>query len=140
MPSVLVGDNLESIIVFGHKNRATISPLANDGLCYTILLFNPYMSNVFSLPNKLGESISNFKINFCDNSGEPDQTPRFAASDLVLHCLLMSHKKDTRLIWGKVLYIVGLLHILNGFDLIHSESATMKQNYTARRTTSEHQI
>ena len=28
------------------------------------------------------------------NSGEPDQTPRFAASDLVLHCLPMSDKKD----------------------------------------------
>ena len=27
------------------------------------------------------------------NSGEPEQTPRFAASDLVLHCLLMSHKR-----------------------------------------------
>ena len=24
---------------------------------------------------------------------EPDQTPRSAASDLVLHCFLMSHKK-----------------------------------------------
>ena len=35
------------------------------------------------------------------NSGEPDQTPRFAASDLVLHCLSMSHKKDVRLIWVK---------------------------------------
>ena len=32
------------------------------------------------------------------NRGEPDQMPRFAASDLVLHCLPMSHKKDTRLI------------------------------------------
>ena len=32
-------------------------------------------------------------------SGEPDQTPRFAASDLVLHCLPMSHKKGARLIW-----------------------------------------
>ena len=31
---------------------------------------------------------SNFKRNFLiANSGEPDQTPRFAASDLVLHCL-----------------------------------------------------
>ena len=28
------------------------------------------------------------------NSGEPDQTPRFVASDLVLHCLPSSHKKD----------------------------------------------
>ena len=37
----------------------------------------------------------------CANSGEPDQTPRFAVSDLVLHCLLMSHKKDARLIWVK---------------------------------------
>ena len=35
------------------------------------------------------------------NSGKPDQKPRFAASDLVLHCLPMSHKKDTRLIWVK---------------------------------------
>ena len=35
------------------------------------------------------------------NSGEPDQMPRFAASDLVLHCLPMSHKKDPRLIWVK---------------------------------------
>ena len=33
------------------------------------------------------------------NSGEPDQTPCYAASDLVLHCLPMSHKKDARLIW-----------------------------------------
>ena len=27
--------------------------------------------------------------------------PRFAAFDLVLHCLPMSHKKDARLIWVK---------------------------------------
>ena len=27
------------------------------------------------------------------NGGEPDQTPRSAASDLVLHWLPMSHKK-----------------------------------------------
>ena len=33
------------------------------------------------------------------NSEEPDQTPRFAASNLVLRCLPMSHKKDSRLIW-----------------------------------------
>ena len=30
----------------------------------------------------------------------PDQSPRFVASDLVLHCLLMSHEKDARLIWA----------------------------------------
>ena len=33
------------------------------------------------------------------NSGYPDQTPRFVASDLGLRCLPMSHKKDARLIW-----------------------------------------
>ena len=27
------------------------------------------------------------------NSGELNQTPRFVASDLVLHCLPLSHKK-----------------------------------------------
>ena len=37
----------------------------------------------------------------CANSGEPGQTPRFAASDLVLHCLPMSNKKDVRLILVK---------------------------------------
>ena len=31
----------------------------------------------------------------------PDGTPRFAASHLGLFCLLMSHKKDARLIWVK---------------------------------------
>ena len=42
---------------------------------------------------------------FCKkNSGDPDQTPRSAASDLGLHCLSMSHKKDARLIWVKSLH------------------------------------
>ena len=42
----------------------------------------------------------NFERNFClKNSREPDQISRFTASDLVLHCLPMSHKKDARLIW-----------------------------------------
>ena len=31
------------------------------------------------------------------NSAESTQTPLSVASDLVLHCLLMSHKMDTRL-------------------------------------------
>ena len=33
-----------------------------------------------------------------NNSGDPDQTPPFAASDLGLHCLPLSYKKDARLI------------------------------------------
>ena len=35
------------------------------------------------------------------NSGDPDQTPHSVASDLGLHCLPMSHKKDARHIWVK---------------------------------------
>ena len=31
------------------------------------------------------------------NSGDPDQTSHFAASDLGLHCLRMPHKKDAGL-------------------------------------------
>ena len=31
----------------------------------------------------------------------PDGTPRFAGSHLGLFCLLLSHKKDARLIWVK---------------------------------------
>ena len=43
---------------------------------------------------------SNSKRNLCwVKGGEPDQMPYFVASDLVFHCLPMSHKKDTRLIW-----------------------------------------
>ena len=35
------------------------------------------------------------------NSGEADQTLRFAAYDLVLHCLPIFHKRDARLICVK---------------------------------------
>ena len=35
------------------------------------------------------------------NSEEPDQTPHFATSDLVLDCLPMFHKEDASLIWLK---------------------------------------
>ena len=34
------------------------------------------------------------------NSGDPDQTPHSVASDLGLHYLPMSHKKDARHIYG----------------------------------------
>ena len=42
-----------------------------------------------------------FYSNFIRNSGETDQTLRFAVSDLVLHCLPMSDQKDARHIWVK---------------------------------------
>ena len=35
------------------------------------------------------------------HGGDPDQTPRSVASDLGLHCLPMSQKKDARIIWVK---------------------------------------
>ena len=35
------------------------------------------------------------------NSEDPDQTPHYAVSDMGLHCLPMSHKKDARHIWVK---------------------------------------
>ena len=47
-----------------------------------------------------------FKFNrtFCKkNGGDPDQTQHSVVSDLGLHFLPMSHKKDTRLIWVKSL-------------------------------------
>ena len=36
------------------------------------------------------------------NSGDLDQTLHSVASDLGLHCLTMSHKKDVRHIWVKM--------------------------------------
>ena len=39
-----------------------------------------------------------FFSNLNRNSGDPNQTPHCAASDLSLHYLAMSHKKDAGLI------------------------------------------
>ena len=45
-------------------------------------------------------SHSNSNRRFCKQTveGDPDQTPHSVASDLGLHCLPMSYKKDARLI------------------------------------------
>ena len=69
------------------------------------------MLNVFSHPYQLDQSISNFRVvdgwyytflfKFKRNRRELDQTPHFAVSDLVLHCLPMSHKKDAIGLWVK---------------------------------------
>ena len=45
------------------------------------------------------------------NSGDPDQTPHSVASDLGLHCLPMSHKKDTRHIWVKMYLFCYLIRV-----------------------------
>ena len=38
------------------------------------------------------------------NSEDQDQTSHYAVSELGLHCLSMSHKKDARLIWVIIVY------------------------------------
>ena len=57
----------------------------------------------------------NFKRNFCLQTVENlhDQTLRFVASDLVLQCLQMSHKKDTRLNWVKLPYLNRVFLYIN---------------------------
>ena len=98
-----------------------------SNICNSFL--NSFMPNVFSHPYQLDESISNFRVvGWYDsflfkfykkllfaNSGEPHKTPHFAASDLVLHCLPMSHKKNARLIWVKITII--LIHNITTFCL-----------------------
>ena len=46
-------------------------------------------------------SIQIYEYTLYENSGDPERTPRSLASDLGLHCLPMSHRKDARLIWVK---------------------------------------
>ena len=48
--------------------------------------------------------LSSFNRKLCKQtvSGDPDQTPHSVASDLGLHYLPMSHKKDARHIWVKM--------------------------------------
>ena len=91
---------------------------------------NPFIPNEYFHPYQLDESISIFGMFFpflfeflktllYANSGEPDQTPRFAASDMVLHCLLMSHKKDARLMWVNYAKIFsGLLKFISSMQLL----------------------
>ena len=56
--------------------------------------------NSTSLFPILGLLGGTFHLNLKANSGEPDERPHFAASDLVLHCLPMFPKKLARLIWA----------------------------------------
>ena len=53
-----------------------------------------------------------------ENSGDPDKTPRSAASGLGRHCLTMSHKKDAILIWVNVKkYQTRILKLLKYFTM-----------------------
>ena len=40
-------------------------------------------------------------VNFMQNSGDPDQTPHFVASDQGLHCLPVTFLGVSRLQWDK---------------------------------------
>ena len=51
----------------------------------------------------------------------PDGTPRFAASHLGLFCLIMSHKKDTRLIYAlHIVSMISQLFLLNQIMIFYS--------------------
>ena len=39
------------------------------------------------------------------SSGDPDETPHSVASDLGLHCLPISNKKEARLKWVKSVFL-----------------------------------
>ena len=59
-------------------------------------------SFVLGLLGDIFHFYSNFNRTICkQNSGDPDQTPSSGATDLSLHCLLLSHKNEVRLIWDK---------------------------------------
>ena len=63
------------------------------------------------------------------NSGEPDQTPHSAASDVVLHCLRMSHKKDARLRWVQASFIFQI-------SIKNDKSRNMRSQYLWHTLTS----
>ena len=45
------------------------------------------------------------------NSGDPNQTPHSVASNMSLHCLPVSHKKDARHIWVKMQFFCYLIRV-----------------------------
>ena len=79
-------------------------------------IFNPFMLNGISHRYQLEQSISvlrdvrwffsfysSFNRKLCKQTvGDPDQTPHSVASDLGLHYLPMSNKKDAWHIWVKM--------------------------------------
>ena len=73
--------------------------------CFSFITSAQFKPNGVSHRNQLHQSISILRVfewyfysNFngisCKQTGDYDQTPHFAASDLGLHCLPLSHKKD----------------------------------------------
>ena len=64
------------------------------------------------------------------NSGDPDQTPRYVASDLGLHCLPMSNEKDAMLVWvNEMIFSQFFCHLK--FNRPYSVVAVVKRNIVA---------
>ena len=51
------------------------------------------------------------------NSGDPDQPPHSVESDLGLHYLPMSHKKDASNIWVKCNYFAYLIRVAEFWEV-----------------------
>ena len=90
-----------------------------------VFLHPLYVIGLKIVPREMEKSISSFRGVWCtflfllyfwykfllSNSVDPDQTPHSAASDLCLHCLPRSPKRDARLIWVKdTVMILGTCH------------------------------
>ena len=50
-------------------------------------------------------------VNYASKKWRPDQTPHSVASDLGLHYVPMSHKKDARHIWVKMQLFSYLIRV-----------------------------
>ena len=59
----------------------------------------------FNVAVPLKHNFISYEVHSVSNSADPDQMPHFEASDLGLHCLPMSHKKDARLIWVNSIFL-----------------------------------
>ena len=90
-----------------HYRIETIIPATQYTAEGEVCSFNPLVTNGLAHPYHMDEptfilkgSRSKFSFEIIKtNRIAPDGTQRFAASHLWLFCLLMSHKKDARLIW-----------------------------------------
>ena len=77
--------------------RETSTHLRLNKLSHTI-----YRKSQFLILGMSGYMMKIFRkkiVELFANSGDPDQTPRFAASDLGLHCLPVTHLGVSSLQW-----------------------------------------
>ena len=68
-----------------------VNPFKPYGMSHDIKWTSPFP--ILGLSGGIFHFYSKFKTNLFANSGEPEQTSHFGTFDMVLHCLLMSHKK-----------------------------------------------